>query len=211
MLNGGKEGQRRAKRCDRGEEETIEKPHLVNYCQEHNVPHFRKTKMIINSKRLTILTNGIVFMSVSAIALTQVVSRLNADTSISRPQNAESIQQQAAQVIRNYYDAINRRDYKRAYSYWGNGGAIHQSFDQFKKGFADTASVRVDIGKPGDLDAAAGSLYIKIPVTIATTTVKGRTQHFRGSYVLRRVNDVPGATPEQLMWHFYRADITPAH
>ena len=128
-------------------------------------------------------------------------------------QNGEnSQQQQAAQVIRHYYDAINQKDYKRAYADWANNGtASQQSFQQFKKGFADAASVKVDIGEPGRINGAVGSLYVDIPVTITATTVNGTTQHFTGSYTLKRINDVPGSTQKQRIWHLYSAKITPVN
>ncbi|MGV0102307.1 Lipoprotein [Nostoc sp. DSM 114160] len=121
----------------------------------------------------------------------------------------QSSEQRAVQVIRDYYSAIARQDYKQAYSAWdGNGAASKQSFEQFKQGFANTTSVAVEIGKPGRPDPGAGSIYIEIPVTITTVTTNGTPQRFRGSYVLRRVNNVPGSTPEQRKWHLYSAKIT---
>jgi hypothetical protein len=89
-----------------------------------------------------------------------------------------------------------------------DGAASQQSFQQFKQGFANTASVAVEVGEPGKLDGAAGSVYIKIPVTVTAITRNRTRQRFRGSYVLRRVNDVPGSTPEQRRWHLYSANIT---
>ncbi|MDF5725851.1 MAG: hypothetical protein PUP91_36485 [Rhizonema sp. PD37] len=112
----------------------------------------------------------------------------------------------AVQVIRDYYSAINRRDYKQAYSILS--GATHQSFEQFKQGFANTKSTTVKIGKPGDINGAAGSLYIEIPVNVTATTKNGTRQSFRGNYVLRRVNNVPGSTAEQRRWHIYSAKIS---
>ena len=123
--------------------------------------------------------------------------------------SAEPLVQQAVQVIRNYYSAIDRRDYQQAYSAWDrDGAASHQSFKQFKQGFAHTASVAGEVGEPGKLDGAAGSTFIEIPVTVAAVTKNGTRQRFRGSYVLRRVNDVPGSTAEQRRWHLYSAHIT---
>lgn len=122
---------------------------------------------------------------------------------------AEPIQQEAVQVIRNYYSAIAHRAYKQAYLAWeGNGAASQQSFKQFKQGFANTASTAVEVGEPGRLDGAAGSVYIEIPVTVTAVTTNGTRQRFRGSYVLRRVNDVPGSTPEQRRWYLYSANLT---
>jgi hypothetical protein len=121
----------------------------------------------------------------------------------------EPQQQEAVQVIRDYYNAIDRRNYEQAYSAWEvEGAANQQSFEEFKQGFTNTASVAVTVGEPGRIDGAVGSLYIKIPVTVTATTTSGTSQRFRGSYVLRRVNDVPGSTPEQRQWHFYSANLT---
>ncbi|BBD60584.1 hypothetical protein NIES2109_33820 [Nostoc sp. HK-01] len=121
-------------------------------------------------------------------------------------------QKQAVQVIRHYYNAINHQDYKSAYLDWSNNGAAsQQSFEQFSQGFKDTLSVKVDIGEPGRLDGAAGSSYIEIPVTITSKTVNGKVKHFKGSYTLRRINDIPGSTLKQRMWHIYSAKITQIH
>ena len=114
----------------------------------------------------------------------------------------------AAQVVRDYYDAINERDYERAYNHWDrHGSASGQTLEQFEQGFADTEHVDAQIGEPGREDAAAGSLFIKIPVSIMATTKDQGIQRFSGTYSLRRVNDVPGATKDQLTWHIYAADI----
>ncbi|MDZ8054588.1 MAG: hypothetical protein RMX68_008385 [Aulosira sp. ZfuVER01] len=119
------------------------------------------------------------------------------------------LKQEAVRVIRDYYSAIARHDYKQAYSAWqGDGAASQQSFEQFQQGFANTASVAVEVGEPGILEGAAGSLYINIPVTVTAVTANGTPQRFRGSYVLQRVNNVPGSTPEQRQWHIYSAKIT---
>ena len=121
---------------------------------------------------------------------------------------AETQPDRAVQVIRDYYKAISRRDYKRAYLAWdGDGARSQQSFEQFKQGFATTASAAVDVGKPGRLDGAAGSIFIKIPVTVTATITDGTQQRFRGSYVLRQVNHVPSSTSEQRRWHLYSANM----
>ncbi|MEH1979376.1 MAG: SDR family oxidoreductase [Nostoc sp.] len=66
--------------------------------------------------------------------------------------SATPIQQAAVQAIRDYYSAISSQDYRRAYSAWDrNGAASQQSFEQFKQGFANTASTAVEVGTPGRL------------------------------------------------------------
>ncbi len=114
----------------------------------------------------------------------------------------------AVAVINDYYAAINRRDYDRAYRYWsGEGSASGQSPAQFRNGFADTAAVEIRIGTPGRIDPAAGSRHVEIPIEITATTRAGKTQRFRGKYVLRR-SVVDGATAEQRQWRIASAKIS---
>jgi hypothetical protein len=113
----------------------------------------------------------------------------------------------AANVIYEYYAAINAGNYRTAYELWsGKGEASRQTFDEFQKGFTDTASVNIEIGKPGDIEGAAGSRYITFPITIAAETKSGAKQNFAGEYVLRR-SVVDGATAEQRAWRIYSAKI----
>lgn len=124
--------------------------------------------------------------------------------------SGESSPQAAAQVVRNYYSAINQKDYDQAYADWeGDGSASHQSFEQFKAGFNNTASTSVTVGEPNDSEGAAGSVFINVPVTVTAKTTGGASQQFRGSYVLRRVNDVDGSTVAQRTWHIHSADLKP--
>lgn len=123
------------------------------------------------------------------------------------PPDAAGVQA-AIDVIHEYYNAINARDYKKAYELWsGNGEASKQTFEQFRDGFANTASVEIDTsGEPGDLEGAAGSQYVTIPLLIKAKTKDGKDQKFWGQYVLRR-SMVDGATPEQRMWRIYSAEF----
>ncbi len=114
----------------------------------------------------------------------------------------------AVEVIRLYYRALAARDFATAYSQWGNDGAASgKSYDAFAAGFAKTRTTRVTTGTPGEGDGAAGSIFVTIPVTVTAALTDGTQQHFTGSYTLRRVNDVPGASADQLRWHI--ASATP--
>lgn len=113
----------------------------------------------------------------------------------------------AADVIRAYYKAIGEGRYRDAYEMWeSNGAASGQTFEQFRQGYSQTASVSVDAGPPGPIGAAAGSRYVEVPVLIAARTRDGSRQHFEGRYTLR-LSVVDGATPEQRAWHIYSADV----
>ncbi|MEO8649023.1 MAG: hypothetical protein ABI539_07645 [Acidobacteriota bacterium] len=114
----------------------------------------------------------------------------------------------AIAVIHDYYAAINARNFRKAYELWsGKGEASHQTFEQFRGGFSDTAAVDVDTsGEPGDLEGAAGSQYVTIRVRITARTRSGIPQHFGGEYVLRR-SMVDGATADQRAWRIYSASM----
>jgi len=116
----------------------------------------------------------------------------------------------AAAVLDAYYEAINQKNYPRAYTLWGsNGEASGKTLAQFTAGFAKTDSVSIKIGPAGPIEGAAGSRYVNIPVTIAARLSDGTQQHFTGTYTLRR-SVVDGATPEQRSWRIYTAHISKA-
>jgi hypothetical protein len=116
----------------------------------------------------------------------------------------------AAAVVRRYYSAINARDYGTAWQSWGDDGRPGQSFAAFERGFAHTRGVRVTIGALTPGDGGAGSIYQPVPVTVDATLDDGTRQRFRGTYVVRRVNGVDGARPDQLRWHLDSATLSPA-
>jgi hypothetical protein len=125
---------------------------------------------------------------------------------------AESNDDTAAMVdvIERYYAAIAARDYRSAYDFWPSGSEPNrQTYDQFAAGFAETESVAVEVGEPGRVEAAAGSRYVDVPVTIRARARSGVEQRFQGSYTLRR-SVADGASAAQQMWHLYSASITPS-
>lgn len=121
------------------------------------------------------------------------------------PQQPAGDGNDAVAVVKAYYDAINAHDYRRAFALWGRSGPP-QTFDEFEKGFADTASVSVTTGEPSRVEGAAGSRYIDVPVTITATKKSGERQTFTGTYTLRRTV-VDGAPPSERRWHLNGANI----
>ncbi len=134
-----------------------------------------------------------------------------ADSSAPTPVSDGRSPAAAADLVRRYYAAIDARDYHTAYTLWGpGGGASGKTYEQFAAGFAQTAHSGVEITGGVDTEGAAGSIYATVPVVVTATTTAGAAQRFTGTYTLRRVNDVPGATPEQLRWHIAEAHLTAA-
>ena len=119
--------------------------------------------------------------------------------------------QAAVAVLTAYFDAIADQRYAGAYRLWSDGGrASGMSAAAFAASFASFADYRGQIGAPGRMEGAAGSSYIDIPVEITGQLKSGGRFKQTGTMTLRRVNDVPGATPEQLQWRIYKADLTPS-
>ena len=115
-----------------------------------------------------------------------------------------------ADAVRKYYAFLEAKDYARAYAMWGEQGlASKQTYDEFVRGFAGTAHTRVSVTDPVSIEGAAGSSFAEVRVRVEASTTAGEVQHFTGAYVVRRTNDVPGATAEQLRWHFDAARLEP--
>jgi hypothetical protein len=119
----------------------------------------------------------------------------------------------AVQVVRHYYASIDAKKYKAAFLDWegaSSGTNVKgQNYAKFKAGFKQTASVTVAVGMPGEIEGAAGSSYVEIPVTVTSKTTSGKLQKFGGSYTLRKSNltEEDGATAEQRTWHIYSAKL----
>lgn len=119
----------------------------------------------------------------------------------------EPTAQEAVDVIREYYAAINGRNYARAFALWSDGGrATGQSPQQFADGFSDTNGVSVEVMAPGRVDAAAGSRHVEVPVALTATQDDGTERKYVGAYTLRR-SVVDGATLDQQAWRIASADL----
>lgn len=111
----------------------------------------------------------------------------------------------AVAVVRAYYAAVSRHDYRTAFALWHG----HRTYAQFRRGYTNTARAAVTPIPPFDSEGAAGSIYATIRVRVDSVLCSGRHQHFVGSYTLRRVNDVPGSTIAQRRWHIVSAHLKP--
>ena len=106
----------------------------------------------------------------------------------------------AVAVLRDYYAAINARDFSRAYALWRQNP---QPPAQFADGFAGTTGVSVEIGPPGPIEAGAGQRYIEIPVRLEANRADGRIDRYAGRYILHR-SVVEGSNPA---WRIERATL----
>lgn len=89
-------------------------------------------------------------------------------------------------LIRSLYNAISRKEYSRAWSYFSEKPA--ESLDVYAEGYADTASVRVAVGLPSE-HGAAGTVHYYVPVAIeASAGDGGNDQVYGGCYELKLAN-----------------------
>ena len=89
----------------------------------------------------------------------------------------------ATSLVKSFYNAVNRHEYARAYSYFAPGAAP-RPYAQFAAGYADTAAVKVATGHEQS-EGAAGSTYTTVPVAIDAVSANGRHSQFAGCYTTR--------------------------
>jgi membrane-bound inhibitor of C-type lysozyme len=116
--------------------------------------------------------------------------------------------QGAANVVQTYYALVGEKKYAEAWKLWSDAGrASGVTQDQFVRGFAAYRAYNAQVGGPSEIEGAAGSLYVEVPVVIYGRWADGRELHQSGKATLRRVNDVPGSSAEQRQWHIAQIDL----
>ena len=118
------------------------------------------------------------------------------------PKSAEA----AGQVVQHYGALIEQRRWAGAEKLWGNADSGAQFTLQLKR----YREAHLEIGKPGDMEGAAGSIYVTEPVTFYGTDQNGAEFRKSAEVTLRRVNDVSGSTEAQRRWHIERIEWKPA-
>ncbi|CAN7239903.1 MliC family protein [Phenylobacterium sp. LjRoot225] len=116
--------------------------------------------------------------------------------------------QGAAQVVQSYYALLEAGRRAEAWRLWSEGSpdraanaaAFAHQFDRY-------ADYHAQVGAPGAIEGAAGSLYVEVPVVIYGRRTSGGELHQSGKVTLRRVNDVPGSTPDQRRWRIHRIEL----
>ena len=112
-------------------------------------------------------------------------------------------EQGAGQVLQRYFALLEAGKADEAEKLWSGGDTpadFNTRLDRYRE-------VHANIGGPGDMEGAAGSIYVDYPVQLYGRLKDGKEFNARGTMTLRRVNDVPGSTAEQRRWHIYRADF----
>jgi len=114
------------------------------------------------------------------------------------PKSAEA----AGQIVQHYGALIEQKRWTEAWQLWSNVNAAKE----FDRNWRDDSAVHMEIGKPGDMEGAAGSSYVTVPVVFYGDTNAGGSFRRGAKIILRRVNDVPGSTEAQRRWHIERIE-----
>lgn len=107
----------------------------------------------------------------------------------------------ARSVLGHWARAIEAKEFDQAWAMLTENDHAQWSRAEFASQFQDAGKITVAVAT-GRMEGAAGSSYYTAPVTITSTGSEGRPLRYEGEAVLRRVNDIPGATAEELRWHF---------
>ena len=148
--------------------------------------------------------------SSSAPAVMQSATKTQSPTPARTPAVAVPVadphsDQAAAALVETYYELLGQKDFAAANRLWGSAAKDPAAF---KAQFADLAEIHAEVGAPPPSEGAAGSIYIEVPVEVRTRQVGGVARREKGNVVLRRVNNVDGATPGQLEWHIMSIDLS---
>ncbi|WP_031294683.1 hypothetical protein [Sphingobium ummariense] len=111
--------------------------------------------------------------------------------------------QGAAQVVEGYYGLLEERRFDDAQDLWNQKSAIGmEDDDRFAARFRGFSEIHANIGAPGPVEGAAGSLYVTVPVQVfGRLTATGKPWYALRQVTLRRANDVDGSTEEERRWH----------
>lgn len=114
---------------------------------------------------------------------------------LARP-HVPSSSRDPAVVLDDLAATIEARDWRGVRAFWGDKGE-RSGMDEaaFAGKWGILSSPEVTVGA-GSQEGGAGSLYYTAPIAI----VDG-ARTIRGEITIRRVNDVDGASTEQLRWH----------
>ena len=140
----------------------------------------------------------------AAAASAEAMPSANPAGSPAAPPELPSESRDPAKVVVAWAKTMSLKRWGSAHLYWGDFGARSGlTLAQFAAKWGKLANPEFEL-HAGDTEGGAGSLYYTAPIVL----IDGK-RHVRGEIVLRRVNDVDGASPEQLRWHIESLTVAP--
>lgn len=106
--------------------------------------------------------------------------------------------QAAATVVETYFALLESGR---------TGEASRLRIDGLAENLKPYRTLSAQVGAPGPVEGAAGSLFVEVPVVTYGRMADGAAFHRSGKATLRRVNDVPGSTTVQRTWRIDRIEL----
>lgn len=113
----------------------------------------------------------------------------------------------ASAIVTSLYNAVNRKEYARAWDYFGEQKPA-SDVEAFAKGYENTNQVNVATGNVAS-EGAAGSTFYHVPVAIISFNKDGSEQVFAGCYTARLANPAIQAPPFQPL-HIEKGSLKPS-
>ncbi|MEQ9316802.1 MAG: hypothetical protein RLN72_13190 [Henriciella sp.] len=114
-----------------------------------------------------------------------------------------------ADTLQAWADALQARDWAAARAVWGDSGeASGLTVEEFAAAYEKYKTINIELGE-GRMEGAAGTVYYEAPVVIEGELQSGEAYRMEGPVVVSRVNNVPGASTEELEWHIATSDLRP--
>jgi hypothetical protein len=109
----------------------------------------------------------------------------------------------AGQVVQHYGALIEQGGWAEAAQLWSDRASAVKLASEFKR---RDSEIHLEVGKPGESEGAAGSIYVTVPALFYGKLRTGADFRRSAGVILRRVNDVPGSTEQQRTWHIERIE-----
>jgi hypothetical protein len=114
----------------------------------------------------------------------------------------------AAAIVNSLYNAVNRKEYARAWDYFGDQKPA-KDVEAFAKGYENTTQVKVRTGNVAS-EGAAGSTFYHVPVAILSSNNDGNEQVFAGCFTARLVNPAIQEEPPFRPLHIEKGSLKPS-
>lgn len=111
----------------------------------------------------------------------------------------------ASAIVDSLYNAVNRKEFARAWDYFGDEKPA-KDVETFAKGYDNTTQVNVVTGNVAS-EGAAGSTFYYVPVAIVSFNKDGSEQVFSGCYTARLANPAIQEPPFRPL-HIERGSLT---
>lgn len=165
-------------------------PQVPTSTEETNAPPVSATAEAIPTD---IVDGGV--PTVEAIPTDIVDGGVAEVTPVQNPTDYLDDRSSAESVLRSLFNAINSRQYVRAYSYWEPNAEGLPPYAEFEQSFAQTDYV--DLFHVGEVrtEARAGQQYFAVPYIISVTNTDESVEAFAGCYLMHLANPAIQGTP----------------